>query len=75
MKVVALGTLALLAAACGVVGPPIPPERVGIGPTIERQKQLEASEAKMREEAEKQLVIPPPGQDEDLPPLRPVGAR
>ena len=41
----------------------------------DRQKQLEASEAKMREEAEKQLVIPPPGQDEDLPPLRPVGAR
>ncbi|RPH78824.1 MAG: hypothetical protein EHM80_09350 [Nitrospiraceae bacterium] len=67
--------------ACGVVGAPIPPENVGVTPTIERQKRLEALEGKQREAAavaESTEPQPDPllqGQDVDLPPLQPVGTR
>ena len=67
--------------ACGAVGPPIPPENVGVSPTIERQKKLEALEEKQREAAaaaESAEPQPDPmlqGQDVNLPPLQPVGAR
>jgi hypothetical protein len=67
--------------ACGVVGPPVPPESVGVNPTIERQKKLEALEEKQREAAAAdESTGPPPdpmlqGQDVNLPPLRPVGTR
>jgi hypothetical protein len=67
--------------ACGAVGSPVPPENVGVNPTIERQKKLEALEEKQREAAaEAESVEPPPdemlqGQDVNLPPLRPVGTR
>ncbi|HEY6289539.1 MAG TPA: hypothetical protein VIW48_08845 [Nitrospiraceae bacterium] len=68
--------------ACGVVGSPVPPESVGVNPTIERQKKLEALEEKQREAAaaaaestEPQLDPMLEGQDVNLPPLRPVGTR
>jgi len=67
--------------ACGVVGSPVPPESVGVNPTIERQKKLEALEEKQREaaaEADSTEPQPDPmlqGQDVNLPPLRPVEAR
>jgi hypothetical protein len=67
--------------ACGVVGSPVPPESVGVTPTIERQKQLEALEEKQRKaaaEAESTEPEPDPmlqGQDVNLPPLQPVGTR
>lgn len=67
--------------ACGAVGSPVPPENVGVNPTIERQKKLEALEEKQREaaaEAEATELQPDPmlqGQDANLPPLRPVEAR
>ena len=67
--------------ACGVVGAPVPPESVGVNPTIERQKKVEALEEKQREaaaEAESTEPQPDPmlqGQDVNLPPLRPVEAR
>ena len=67
--------------ACGVVGPPVPPESVGVNPTIERQKTLEALDEKQREAAEAaESVEPQPdpmlqGQDVNLPPLQPVGTR
>jgi len=67
--------------ACGTVGSPIPPENVGVAPTIERQKRLEALEEKQREAAaaaESAEPQPAPllqGQDVDLPPLQPVGTR
>jgi len=67
--------------ACGVVGSPIPPESVGVTPTIERQKKLEELEEKQREAAataESAEPQPDPilqGQDVDLPPLQPVGTR
>jgi hypothetical protein len=75
--------LALLAAtgllsACGVVGAPVAPETIGLAPTIERQKKEHAArEANQRDtsvEAEEQdpTLL---GQDENLPPLRPVGTR
>jgi predicted small lipoprotein YifL len=70
-----------LLAACGVVGPPIPPEDVGVTPTINRQKAQHAREAQQRDaaaaaEADRESAEPmPQGQDVNLPPLRPVGTR
>ncbi len=67
--------------ACGAVGAPIPPESVGVTPTIERQKKLEALQEKQREAAmavegaEPQLDPLLQGQDVDLPTLQPVGTR
>ena len=68
-----------LLVSCGVVGPPIPPERVGVAVTIERQKQRDALDAQQREAAatteaaESDPALQ--GQDVNLPPLRPVGTR
>jgi hypothetical protein len=76
-----VGVIMGLLVGCGVVGPPVPPESVGVNPTIERQKKLEALEEKQREApAAAESVEPPPepmlqGQDVNLPPLRPVGTR
>ena len=76
-----VGVLAGMLVACGAVGSPVPPENVGVNPTIERQKKLEALEEKQREaEAAAESTAPPPdpmlqGQDVNLPPLRPVGER
>lgn len=79
-----------LLAACGVVGPPIPPEDVGVTPTINRQKAQHAREAQQRDaaaaaeanqesaatQADQESAEPmPQGQDVNLPPLRPVGTR
>ena len=67
--------------ACGAVGLPVSPESVGVNPTIERQKQLEALDEKQREDAaEAESTEPQPdpmlqGQDVNLPPLQPVGTR
>ena len=67
--------------ACGTVGSPIPPERVGVTPTIERQKKLEMLEEKQREAAAAAPSTEPQsdpvlqGQDVDLPTLQPVGGR
>ena len=66
---------------CGAVGAPIAPENVGVTPTIERQKKLEALQMKQREAAmAAEGVEPQPdpllqGQDVDLPALQPVGTR
>ena len=78
---VLVGVIAGLLVGCGVVGSPVPPESVGVNPTIEQQKRLEALEEKQREAAtaaESAEPEPDPvlqGQDVDLPPLRPVGTR
>ncbi|MDN5941614.1 MAG: hypothetical protein L0H94_07010 [Nitrospira sp.] len=77
MTGVIMGTLV----ACGTVGAPIPPEMVGVTPTIERQKKLEVLQEKQREAAAKAESTEPQsdpllqGQDVDLPPLQPVGTR
>ena len=81
VKSVLVGVLAGMVVACGVVGPPVPPENVGVNRTIERQKKLEVLEEKQREAAaaaestEPQLDPMLQGQDVNLPPLRPVGDR
>ena len=75
MSSLAVAFLAGLLVACGAVGPPIPPENVGVALTIEQQKKREALEAQQREAAESQAAAEPQGQDENLPPLRPVGTR
>ena len=82
---VLFGVLAGMLVACGVAGPPVAPENVGVNPIIERQKKLEALEEKQREaaaaaESAAESVEPPPdpmlqGQDVNLPPLRPVGGQ
>jgi hypothetical protein len=78
---IAAGVTMGMLVACGVVGSPVPPESVGVNPTIERQKKIEALEEKQREAssaAESTELQPDPmlqGQDVNLPPLRPVEAR
>lgn len=79
MSIIAGATMGTLV-ACGTVGAPIPPESVGVTPTIERQKKLEALEKKQREAATVESTAPQPdpllqGQDLDLPPLQPVGTQ
>ena len=79
-SIVAGVTMGMLV-ACGAVGSPVPPENVGVNPTIERQKKLEALEEKQREaKAAAESTEPQPdpmlqGLDVNLPPLRPVGTR
>jgi len=75
MKWVWLTWAAGLLLSCGVVGPPVAPEDVGVAPVIERQKRQEALDAKEREAAETQPGMEPQGQEVELPPLRPVGTR
>jgi hypothetical protein len=76
-----VGVTTGILAGCGTVGSPVPPEYVGVNPTIERQKKLEVLDEKQREAAtanESTGSSPDPtpqGQDVDLPPLRPVGTR
>ncbi len=86
MLILAAGLLS----ACGVVGAPVAPETIGVAPTMDRQKRqheaLEAKEreAKQREAKEREAAAAEEaeeqdpallGQDENLPPLRPVGTR
>jgi predicted small lipoprotein YifL len=71
-------TLALISWAivgCGVVGGPIPPEDVGVAPVIERQKREQAQRAGAQPQDQEPLPSELRGQDEELPPLRPVGTR
>ena len=75
MKALAIVCAGLVLLSCGVIGPPIPPEDVGVAPLIERQKRAEPSSTKEPETAESPAVADPQGQDVNLPPLRPVGTR
>ncbi|HEU4686011.1 MAG TPA: hypothetical protein VFS39_16005 [Nitrospira sp.] len=70
--------VAWLPVSCGVVGPPIPPENVGVALTIEQQKQREREAQQREADAGEEKVGPDAsmqGQDVNLPPLRPVGTR
>jgi len=64
-----------LLVSCGVVGPPVAPEDVGVAPVIERQKRQDAVGAKQRETTEVEPVKELPDPEVDLLPLRPVGTR
>ena len=72
--------MAGLFGACGVVGAPVPPEMIGVAPTVKQQQQQdEAMKSRQQEGSDVDNVEDPypalQGQDEDLPPLRPVGTR
>lgn len=75
MKWLWLACVAGLLVSCGVMGPPVPPEDVGVAPIIERQKARDVLDAQQREAADAQPIMELQGQDVDLPPLRPVGTR
>ena len=75
MSHMVMALVALLAAACGVVGSPVPPETVGVSKTIEEQKKRDAQEAAQHETSENHEKEDPQGQDVILPSLRPVGTR
>lgn len=82
MRNLVLLVTAGLAMSCGVAGPPVAPETIGVAPTIQRQKlehQQEALEAQRREKAAaEQEAEPDPelqGEEIELPPLSPVGTR
>ncbi|HEY6083850.1 MAG TPA: hypothetical protein VIU63_00555 [Nitrospira sp.] len=78
MKCWSVTLAAIVVAGCGVVGPPLPPENVGVMLTIEQQKKSESPDALQRGPAPEDITEPDPalqGQDENLPPLRPVGTR
>ena len=74
-------TVLTVVTACGVVGAPIAPENVGVNPTIAKQKaQLQQSGTVQPAGPAAGTPAPvepvePKGQDEELPPLRPVGTR
>jgi hypothetical protein len=68
-----------LTVSCGTVGAPIAPENVGVAVTIEEQKRLDAARGQRPtstvpvEAGDSDPALQ--GQDENLPPLRPVGGR
>jgi hypothetical protein len=71
----------LASGGCGIVGPPIPPETVGVAPIIEKQKRQQGPQPEPQPKViddtsnEGSQFIEPRGQDEELPPLRPIGTR
>ncbi len=86
MRVAGPFLLAALLAGCGVVGPPIPPEDVGLTPLYTKAKEREAqqrqareaqAEAKERAGQEKSSETETEAAERDilLPPLRPIGGR
>ena len=76
MKALVVIVSAGLLIACGVVGSPVPPELVGVAPTIEKQKKQQALDAE-RQAAESAEPDPTLGvHDMDLPPSsQPAGIR
>lgn len=67
-----IGVFFITTGGCGTVGPPIPPESVGIEAKIQEQK----TRATALEKGSKEEDITPIEEDEVLlPPLRPVGTR
>ncbi|MDF0665296.1 MAG: hypothetical protein P0119_04380 [Nitrospira sp.] len=75
MKAVVILVSAGLLISCGVAGAPVPPELVGVTPTIEKQKRQHALEAERQatESAEQDPALG--NQDIDLSPPQPVGIR
>ncbi len=75
MKALMILTAGGLLISCGVVGSPVPPEFVGVAPTIEKQNRQRALEG-AHVSAERPAVDPSlEGHDLDLPPSHPVGTR
>mgnify|MGYP001586256474 CR=1 FL=1 len=54
-----VGLIGTLITGCGTVGPPVPPEFVGIGAKVQREKDKErVKEEARRKELEKQQALP-----------------
>ncbi|TKB79743.1 MAG: hypothetical protein E8D45_03345 [Nitrospira sp.] len=86
MRTTSFGTILLLVVGiggCGNVGPPIPPENVGIRAKVLRAQEQEKKAAQAQTEKPTEAVPPvappvPEGASQDeiqLPPYRPVGTR
>jgi len=75
MKRLAIVVSVILLVGCGVVGAPVPPELVGVAPTIEKQKRQHALEAEREAVQAGEPVSAHDPHDLDLPPSRPVGTR
>lgn len=75
MRRLAIILSAGLLVGCGVVGAPVPPELVGVAPTIAKQKRQHALEAPREAEDTGDPVSAHDPHDLDLPPSRPVGTR
>jgi len=68
ITVICLGVTLFVLQGCGAVGPPLPPEKIGIEAKIRQQRAQENAGQS------KQEKIIPIGEDEVvLPPLQPVG--
>lgn len=75
----ALSAAMVLLVGCGKVGPPVPPEYVGVGPLVERQR-LKAEQAKKAKEQAPTFTAEEARQDQaptvegvQLPPVYPGG--
>ncbi len=64
--------LLLIPIGCGAVGPPIPPEDVGIEAKIRKQQQDQAKKEGLTVEEQ---TIPPVEETVELPALYPIGTR
>ena len=76
MKALAIVAWVVFMISCGVTGSPIPPEFVGVAPTVDKQKRQHALEAERQttESAETDPTLLGI-HDMDLPPSQPVGIR
>lgn len=71
MILISIGVLV----SCGVVGTPLPPDYIGVAPTVEKQKRQHALEAE-RDAMDPAVADPSlEGHDISLPPSQPVGTR
>ncbi len=68
--------------ACGTLGPPVPPEYVGVGPLVERERLKEKAAAKKHQEENRAFSAEEAKEDPAAilegvvpPPLYPVGTR
>jgi hypothetical protein len=75
MKTLAVILSSGLLMSCGVVGSPVPPEFVGVAPTINKQKRQQALEAERKAAESTELDSTFSGHDIDLPPSQPMGIR
>ena len=66
-----LGAMLYFAQGCGVAGPPLPPEKIGIEAKIRSQQQAEEG---ITENGQKEIV-PIDQEDVSLPPLQPIDAQ
>ena len=75
MRALAILLTMALGGACGVVGTPVPPDYVGVAPTVEKQKRQHALETG-RQTIDSNVADPfLDGHDMSLPPSQPVGTR